>query len=395
MTTLPAAGYFTSPRTNLEAKQGQDDVLAYIRQMPGGAAETELTIAAGAITPTGALHVVDTEGDTAADDLTNIAATSQPGGRILLLEGADAARVTTVKHGAGGAGQIILADGADYALDAVGKRLALVLIGADWYELWRYYGPDKAGARANLGVPALVSPCNVLAPHAGLVVQRASVSTVDVDADGILLRNADGEVTWIENVNLTVDMAASGANGLDTGVEAALTWYYVHAIYDATLSSRAALLSLSATSPTLPSGYTYAGLVGAAYNDGVGNMRPFHQRGTRVVAGRTTPLNAGTAATFTAISLALHVPAIATVVYGDMSIDKSAGTAETRMDIASDGSGSTPLYGVATARSPAGVGANTSISRGAALLLTTAQQVKYLVSGANARGYLFMQGYEF
>ena len=152
MTTLPAAGYFNTPqRTNSQAKDAQDTLLAYIRQMPGGAAETELTIAAGAITPTAALHRVDTEGDAAADDLTTIETTNLQDGAALLLRAVDPGRVVTVRDATGGAGRVHL-HGADFVLDGVDRWLHLVRRGTDWYEVTRSHGADAAGARARLGL---------------------------------------------------------------------------------------------------------------------------------------------------------------------------------------------------------------------------------------------------
>lgn len=58
----------------------------------------------------------------------------------------------------------------------------------------------------------------------------------------------------------TCDLAASGAGGLDTGAESASTGYYVWGIgkSDGTF---ALLFSVSATAPTMPSGYTYKRLL--------------------------------------------------------------------------------------------------------------------------------------
>jgi hypothetical protein len=64
----------------------------------------------------------------------------------------------------------------------------------------------------------------------------------------------DGYINW--SVALSIDNTASGAGGLDTGSIAASTRYYIHIIYNPTTADVAALISLSATAPTLPSGYT-------------------------------------------------------------------------------------------------------------------------------------------
>ena len=73
MSQLPASGYISSDqRTVGEMKQALEDVRDVISELLGGQAETELTISAGSITPTAAIHTVDTEADASSDDLTNI-----------------------------------------------------------------------------------------------------------------------------------------------------------------------------------------------------------------------------------------------------------------------------------------------------------------------------------
>ena len=117
MSTLPAAGHISdNARTEGEVKADLDAMVAVMRELPGGEAETELTIASGSITPTRAAHSVDTESDAASDDLTTIDQTNHPDGRMLLLREENASRVVTLKHAAGGAGQMFLANDQDLAL---------------------------------------------------------------------------------------------------------------------------------------------------------------------------------------------------------------------------------------------------------------------------------------
>lgn len=75
----------------------------------------------------------------------------------------------------------------------------------------------------------------------------------------------------------TIDSTVNGVNGLDTGTIAPSTWYFVWAISNG--PSIAGLLSLSAVSPALPSGYVYAARIGAFLTDGSGNFRRIIQRG--------------------------------------------------------------------------------------------------------------------
>ena len=166
-TPLPAAGYFSNPaRLNSEAKSGQDAQLAFIRQsVLGASAVSTLTIASGAVTPTTAVHAVDTEAAAAADDLTNVLVTNMEDGQLLVLSGVASARVTTVKHAAGGSGQIFLQDDTEYALDDE-NTLILRRNGAAWYEVSRNNGAQHtfycgtASGTAN----ALTATTNVTIP---------------------------------------------------------------------------------------------------------------------------------------------------------------------------------------------------------------------------------------
>ncbi len=135
---------------------------------------------------------------------------------------------------------------------------------------------------------------------------------MDIDADSITL--TDGSVTYdATSVNLTADITASGANGLDTGSEANSTFYSVWAIYNGT--TVAGLLSLSATAPTMPSGYTYKRRVGWVYNDSSGNLWDTRQVGNAVDTQSTlleTILSGGTADVYT--ELTPTVPSTAHIV---------------------------------------------------------------------------------
>ena len=107
-------------------------------------------------------------------------------------------------------------------------------------------------------------------------------ANVSVSAGELLLRSATGAPRLVSGVNVTIDSAASGANGLDTGTLSGSTWYAVWVIWNGTTT--AGLLSLSSTAPTMPSGYTHKARVGWARPDGTANKFPlgFTQTGRRV-----------------------------------------------------------------------------------------------------------------
>lgn len=117
MTDFPAQAALAGNPTQGEFKEAIAAFLDATRQLPGARANTAaLTIASGAITPTKGFHTVNTEGDAAADDLSTIDQTNLPDGSFLYLLQALDARTVTIKHGAGGDGEILLPGNVDITL---------------------------------------------------------------------------------------------------------------------------------------------------------------------------------------------------------------------------------------------------------------------------------------
>lgn len=160
----------------------------------------------------------------------------------------------------------------------------------------------------------------------GLVVKNNATNPnyqVDISADEIILQDASGNPMRVLNLSATADITVSGAGGLDTGAEATSTWYHLWVIAKAD-GTKSAVLSASATAPTLPSGYAHKAYMGAVYNNSSGNFANFHQTGRRVIIAQTTALQGGTQTTCTSISLAAIIPATAKKISG---IATAAGTA--------------------------------------------------------------------
>ena len=105
-----------------------------------------------------------------------------------------------------------------------------------------------------------------------LKIQSTSDTAITVTATQLAV--SDGSLSFITlfNVNVSIATGTSGANGLDTGAIAASTWYYVYVIYNVNTSTAAGLISLSATAPTLPSGYTLYAAKGEVITDGSAHL---------------------------------------------------------------------------------------------------------------------------
>lgn len=108
----------------------------------------------------------------------------------------------------------------------------------------------------------------------GLVVEYSTANRV-VIKPGLCRDSSNTELMEI-TTDLTVDLSVSGANGLDTGTEAADTWYYLWLIKNPSTGVVAGLFSASGSSPVLPSGYTKKRLLPIAVrNDASSNILPF------------------------------------------------------------------------------------------------------------------------
>lgn len=140
--TLPAVDYLNqNTRTEGEMKLALEDFLKGLKQVPGvGVTEQALTLATDAITPAvGASGIIsiDTEAAAAADNLANIVLTNVPDGSCLMLRIANNARVVTVKHLAGGSGQLSLRSAADLVMSATTQWLCVKRTGTLFEEQWR------------------------------------------------------------------------------------------------------------------------------------------------------------------------------------------------------------------------------------------------------------------
>jgi len=118
------------------------------------------------------------------------------------------------------------------------------------------------------------------------------------------------------DASITIDITASGLNGLDTGSVQADTWYAVFVISngDETITS-AGIFSLS-LEPDMPSGYCCYRRVGWVKTDVSSNIMSFQERWTGNTRrfywdeqlSTTSVLDDGSASTFTAVDLSAFMP---------------------------------------------------------------------------------------
>lgn len=162
-------------------------------------------------------------------------------------------------------------------------------------------------------------------------------ASVSVSYDEIALEDGSNAYVTARSGSLTINSAGSGANGLDTGTLAASTWYSVWVIRKPD-GTTAGLISLSATAPTMPSGYTFKARVGWIRTDGTGNKYPlsFVQFGRRIqykvasgsnVTGlpqmASGAAGSATVPTWVAIGVGSFVPSTATSIKVAIAINAS------------------------------------------------------------------------
>lgn len=125
-----------------------------------------------------------------------------------------------------------------------------------------------------------ISSSNGIAGSASnlMLTTTGSSAVVTISADAICLKDSSGKQKIINGVAVSPSVATSGANGLDTGVSVDRTWYSVWVVWNGTTA--AGLLSLNATGPSMPAGYTHKARVGWVRTDATVNK--FLLGGTQV-----------------------------------------------------------------------------------------------------------------
>lgn len=218
MVALPTKAEIEQSENKTLKKPRLGNIPAFIAQLPGAAAETELTVAAGTVTPNRYLHRVDTESDAAADNLDNILLDNLPDGSRIRLRAENAARIVTLRHQQGGDGEIVLTNGEACALDDAGKWIILERRGTQWVEVLRstVFGrrvgtaADAAAARTLLGLGALAVKTTVVEGDIG----SGAVTTAKLgDAAVTTVKLADANVTKAKFENVTADRLLGRGNG--------------------------------------------------------------------------------------------------------------------------------------------------------------------------------------
>jgi hypothetical protein len=166
---------------------------------------------------------------------------------------------------------------------------------------------QQAQARQNIGaandlalrglIDGLITSNNATSPN----------SKIDIAAG--VARDSTNAFTMVSNGTLTIDCGVTGANGIDAGVLANNTWYFIYLIGkpDGTV---AGLASTSAAAPTLPGGYTYKRRIGAFRTNGAAQILAYRQADDEFIMAAPFQETTGTLIPTSATLVQLTVPII-------------------------------------------------------------------------------------
>lgn len=179
-------------------RQNQTAFMETIGVMP----PESLAIAAGSISPTTAVCIVDTEGSAPADNLTTINATLSDGttlhdGMVILLSAKDASRVVTVKNSDAPNG-VKTVDGKDIALSTEWS-LVLQYVGGVWQQI-NVAAPLKPATETTLG-PVKVGDGLTIGEDGTLIADLATADSAGrvkasetAQAGAVPVGGADGDL---------------------------------------------------------------------------------------------------------------------------------------------------------------------------------------------------------
>lgn len=149
----------------------------------------------------------------------------------------------------------------------------------------------------------------------GLELAVATTTTMTMAAGQA--RNSSNVNDIVLDASVTINGAANGINGLDTGVLVLSALYAVYAVGDSTQNNDAgAVLSANLSAPLLPVGYDMYRLVGYVRTDASVHFLAGYWSGSRNERTFTydvpiaTAITAGSSATYAAVTLTTFVPAV-------------------------------------------------------------------------------------
>ncbi|AYJ74292.1 hypothetical protein phiE131_026 [Burkholderia phage phiE131] len=258
------------------------------------------------------------------------------------------------------------------------------------------YSQEASIATLAGGMPAVGSARNL-----SMSVGTAGASAT-LTADEIIVESALGGAAYkLANFNKTINLATTGAGGMDTGSAPVSGYVALYAIYNPTTGA-SALLARNATSAVqpnvygganMPSGYTASALVSVWPTNGSGQFVAGVQIDRQVAIPALTVLSSSTTqASVTSLTISSAVPPNARKVSGTIGVSSTSSTPNTSLSLYASSAG-VGIQGVNTS-----VGAAGGNSVGYKDLLISVSQTIYYTATSSAGTPSFtatVSGYEF
>lgn len=230
----------------------------------------------------------------------------------------------------------------------------------------------------------------------------AAAASATLTADQVVVGTALNGVQYLlPSFNQTINLATTGAGGMDVGTAPVSGYVAVYAIYNPTTAA-VALLATNATSapaPTvygganMPSGYTASALVSVWPTNGSGQLVVGLQNDRRITGLLSTVLSTSTPApSLTALSIASAVPPNARWIRGTTNIQNATTTATAvAINVAASAAGLGQQYNQGYLSTTSQLVQNFTID------LQTAQQIYYLATttpNVSATYNIYITAYE-
>lgn len=184
------------------------------------------------------------------------------------------------------------------------------------------------------GLNLIYATTTTLTVTAGRCSDSTNVNDISVGLPLNVAATQTGELPVDDGTgNVTINAAANGAAGLDTGSLANNTFYAVYAIGDSFGNQPgSAVLSASLTSPLMPSGYNMYFRIGYVKTDGSAHLLAFRQDGCGLDrwmwydAAIATGVTSGSSATYAAVDCSASLPSSPTTMVNFLCVFSPTGT---------------------------------------------------------------------
>jgi len=215
----------------------------------------------------------------------------------------------------------------------------------------------------------------------------------------VTLKSATGTIVSVSlpgvSPAVTVDLdAAIGANGPDAaGVKGASKWIHIWLIYNPATGVLAGLASVSATAPTLPSGYTYQFYVGANWLDGAETFITIEQRDNVVMREDAQAVTDGVSTDYLPVDIKSIIPRTAKMVsgYGYADYASAAGV----IYVAAHNGMCAQAIGKGTSGYPAAYGSFRVPAKSEIIDTTLYTKLAYKTTNAGTKAQIYVTGWEY